>query len=200
MYLSACSCRVLLSQIATVDMSICYEDLSTAAAKSLVANVTTSVKNLMSQPPFDCSHDFFHVSCVSTTAKRLAASERTEKPPIDNLLVTLAALLHDVGDHKYALAGPEANSAESILLRHSAPPTLTSAVQTLFSHVSCSYETDYPETVAAMRTKHSELASVQDADRFDAIGAIGVGRGFAFGGATNRTLNDTEGEFEGRLL
>ena len=118
--------------------------------------------------------------------------------------MTLTALLHDIGDHKYVLPisgqGIGTETAEPILLSHSAPPALAATVQTLVSHVSCSYEQAHPEAVAAVLARHPELAVVQDAERLDAIGAVGIGRAFTYGGAKGRALVETTSVFESKLL
>ena len=118
--------------------------------------------------------------------------------------MTLTALLHDIGDHKYLLpkGGKDipTETAESILLSHSAPSALAATVQKLVSHVSCSHEQAYPEAVAAVLAQYPELAVVQDADRLDAIGAVGIGRAFTYGGANGRTLMETKSVFESKLL
>ncbi|KAK6391338.1 hypothetical protein LTR65_004502 [Meristemomyces frigidus] len=163
-------------------------------------------KRIMSQPPFDTSHDFSHIQRVVELAERLAAAEQTLRPDIqlDLVLVTLTALLHDIGDSKYILptehGNASADTAESILLSHAAPPPLASKVQTLVSHVSCSYELAHPLAVEAVLVEYPELAVVQDADRLDAIGAVGIGRAFTYGGAHGRTLAETRSVFEGKLL
>lgn len=161
----------------------------------------------MSQPPFDCSHDFSHIQRVVTLANDLANAEQALHPevPLNTVLIRLTALLHDIGDHKYVMPSYQdqsqpADTAESILLGHSAPSSLASTVQLLVSHVSCSYELAHPAAVAAVLASHSELAIVQDADRLDAIGAVGIGRAFTYGGANGRTLAETRSVFEGKLL
>lgn len=177
-------------------------DMETSVAL-LIENGTKSVQQVMSLPPFDCSHDFSHIRRVVQLAEDLAAAERTAHPEVqlDSLLITLTALLHDIGDHKYALPTTSMpDTAESILLSHSAPPALAASVQTLVSHVSCSYELAHPSAVAAVLAEYPELAIVQDADRLDAIGAIGVGRAFTYGGANARTLAQTRGIFTSKLL
>ncbi|KAK5127799.1 hypothetical protein LTR85_004915 [Meristemomyces frigidus] len=182
------------------------EHLSAHAATKLIDDVTKDVRRIMSQPPFDCSHDFTHIQRVVGLAEDLTAGERIQRPDVqlDSLLITLTAMLHDIGDHKYILptSHPDVQTAtaESVLLSHSAPPALASTVQTLVSNVSCSYELAHPSAVEAVLARQPELAVVQDADRLDAIGAVGIGRAFTYGGANGRTLAETRGVFEERLL
>lgn len=111
-------------------------------------------------------------------------------------------LLHDVGDHKYAQPGenPENQIAE-FLLEQGADTGLAMKVQLIAKNVSFSNEIKNPRMMRAVLDQHPELAIVQDADRLDAIGAIGIGRCFAFGGAKqpDRDLDGTVGHFTEKL-
>ena len=96
----------------------------------------------------------------------------------------LAALLHDVGDHKYAKAGEDVeNMVSTLLLERGASYELAMKVQIIVKHVGYTNETKDPQSVIDVIAIYPELAIVQDADRLDAIGAVGVARCFAFGGA-----------------
>lgn len=66
---------------------------------------------------------------------------------------------------------------------HGAPEELARKVQILVKHVGYTNEVKSPQSVTDVLSQYPELAIVQDADRLDAIGAVGVGRCFAFGGA-----------------
>lgn len=159
----------------------------------------------------DGSHSFDHVERVRATAVRLAAEEGLA--PADVELVELAALLHDVRDAKYSgseEAGPAA--AREFLLGQAYAPPLAERVAWIIANVSFRKElksreregttsgsgsagegagggSDGPGSDA---TAQLQLAVVQDADRLDAIGAIGIARCFTFGGAKKRPLWDPE--------
>jgi len=93
-------------------------------------------------------------------------------------------LLHDVGDKKYIQPGEDAEVVVcKLLLENGVSQALAMRVQTVVKHVSFSAEKKQPEAVQMILETHPELAVVQDADRLDAIGAIGIGRTFTFGGA-----------------
>ena len=123
----------------------------------------------MSEKPFDSSHDFHHIERVLRLTKTLSDSEHALNPEIqlDPLLITLAAILHDIGDRKYVLKPTEGGDAkvpaptpESILLMHSAPLALASTVQLLVANVSCTNEKKHPEDVLAIIEQYPELAIV----------------------------------------
>ncbi|GBG24074.1 Hypothetical Protein FCC1311_002922 [Hondaea fermentalgiana] len=110
----------------------------------------------------------------------LAKRENVE----DLEVVELAALLHDVKDHKYAAEGEDAGSAiHSLLDGRMDAPRVERIVSTV-ENVSFSKQMKRKEPLEMT----PELAVVQDADRLDAIGAIGIARCFAFGGSRDRAL------------
>ncbi|KAF1353397.1 hypothetical protein BDV97DRAFT_291347 [Delphinella strobiligena] len=159
------------------------------------------VQDYMSR--YDASHDFKHVTRVFALSRNILHQEVQMQqmqqfgvPQYDAQAVLLAALLHDVGDHKYARAGenPENQIAE-FLLEHGADPALAMKVQLIAKNVSFSNEIKNPRMMRAVLEQHPELAIVQDADRLDAIGAIGIGRCFAFG-AAKQPDRDLEGTLE----
>lgn len=163
--------------------------------ETLIAKVTDYVRDYMSH--YDGSHDFRHIQRVVHLARLIQASQ----PTTSLQLVTLAALLHDVGDRKYLKPGEDASRLVStVLISFGAEEALAEKVQTICLGVSYSSEAKDPARVAALVAEHPELAVVQDADRLDAIGAVGIGRTFAFGGARGRTLEDTIDHFEEKLM
>lgn len=124
-------------------------------------------------------HDWWHVLRVWNNAKHIAAEENA------NLyVVELAALLHDIGDHKFhngdETVGPRM-AREWLEKQH--------VEETTIIHV-CSIIKDLSYkgagTSSAMPTLEGKV--VQDADRLDAIGAIGIARTFAYGGHKNREM------------
>lgn len=127
-------------------------------------------------------HDAHHSLRVRRTAVRIAEAEgaRTD-------LVALAALLHDVDDHKLSPAtSASLGNARAFLAAHHVNEPDATAVLTAIREVSFSQN-------KGARPSTLESACVRDADRLDAIGAIGVARTFAFGGAHGRALHDPNG-------
>lgn len=153
----------------------------------LLLSVVQFVQQYMSQN--DASHNFEHIQRVVGLAKHIHAhSAEPLRSQLDARVVTLSALLHDVGDRKYLRAGEDPRTAVAHLLRRlGAGEALAARVQAICLGVSYSGEVRDPEGVRRLVARHPELAVVQDADRLDSIGAIGVGRCFTFGGA-RRTM------------
>jgi uncharacterized protein len=178
---------------------------------TLIPKVTAFVEKYMSH--YDGSHDFNHVRRVVGLAHLIykeinAALEASLTPRMfdeeegyDLHVITLAALLHDVGDKKYLEPGQDGNTLVlSTLLSFGAPEDLAIKVQRIVLGVSYSSEVKDPAAVTALIQKYPELAIVQDADRLDAIGAVGIGRTFTYGGAkTARSMDDTIDHFDVKL-
>ena len=151
---------------------------------------------------FDPSHDFTHIQRVLKLAKIIEARENSSGSTIqyNSDVITLASLLHDVGDHKYLSVGDDGETmVERLLLRFKADAALALEVQTIVNHVSYSKEVKNPAKVQAFITKHPELAIVQDADRLDAIGAFGIARFFVYHAQKGDTLDAAMTFFSERL-
>jgi uncharacterized protein len=118
-------------------------------------------------------HDWWHIHRVHVNAKRIAATEN-----VDGLVVELAALLHDISDSKFN-GGNETLGAEiahDFLIQQGLDNTRIEHVVQIINHISFKGGKE-------SKTFHSkELDVVQDADRLDAIGAIGIARTFNYGG------------------
>lgn len=127
-------------------------------------------------------HDVHHTLRVWRSAVRIAAKEGA-----DQRIVALAALLHDVDDHKLS-PGTHATlgNARAFMSAHGVADVEAEAVLTAIREVSFSENGATPPSTL-------EAACVRDADRLDAIGAIGIGRAFAFGGSHGRALHDPDG-------
>ena len=135
---------------------------------------------------YDMSHDFKHVLRVLALAKHILAQETEANPgkKLDKQAITVAALLHDVGDRKYLQPGENANKMiNDLLAENCCSPSFITKVSLIIENVSYSNEIKQPALVNAVMASHPELAVVQDADRLDAIGAVGIARCFAFGAA-----------------
>lgn len=130
-------------------------------------------------------HDWLHTERVYRTAMRLAR-ESTRQP--DLLTVALGALLHDIDDWKFnggnEDVGPQA--AASWLRSCGAPEKLTKEIQTIIRDLSFKGMGE----IRKMKTVEGEI--VQDADRLDAIGAIGVARAFATGASFGNGILDPD--------
>ena len=152
---------------------------------NLVASTEAAVRSALQG--MDASHDFAHIDRVRRVALSLAAGEGvTDAATL--LVVELGALLHDVADWKYS--GSDTASGESaarILAAAGAEAPLAARVQAVIAGVGFSSEL---LTGSSGGPLPLEVALVQDADRLDAIGAIGIARCFTYGGAKRRPLHD----------
>ncbi|KAL4944006.1 hypothetical protein BDV06DRAFT_220675 [Aspergillus oleicola] len=168
----------------------------------LIPPLTSFVHDCMKD--FDPSHNPAHITRVVSLALRILQSEVARNPDkrIDEVTVHLAALLHDISDRKYLPKTPESNLdangvsvpperlVQHILTTHGAEKDLAERVQKVVSHVSYTTEKKNPNLVKNLIEQEGliELAIVQDADRLDALGAVGIGRCFTFLGAKGRDM------------
>ncbi|WP_183567537.1 HD domain-containing protein [Mucilaginibacter sp. SP1R1] len=128
-------------------------------------------------------HDWWHIHRVWTNAKLIAQTEEAHL-----LTVELAALLHDIADSKFHNGDEEIGpfTAGQYLRSVNVDATVIEHVQQIIRNMS--FKSSFGKTVF-----HSpELAIVQDADRLDAIGAIGIARAFTYGGFKGRELYNPE--------
>ena len=133
-------------------------------------------------------HDFDHTMRVYRTAMEIANSE----PGCDRQIVALAALLHDADDSKLFSTADNANARTFLNLQNMDEATIEK-ICTAITSVSFSKNRD-------RRPELLEGRIVQDADRLDAIGAIGIARTFAYGGKHGRTLDSSIEHFHDKLL
>ena len=169
--------------------------------EELITKVLSYVEDYMSR--FDASHDYEHILRVYSLARTISAREAHLLPPIhyNPNVIALASLLHDVGDKKYLMPGEDGTTmVESILLNFNTPMSLAKEIQEVVSHVSYSTEIEDPSKIQTFITEHPELAVVQDADRLDAIGAVGIGRCFAYTAAKGKgSLQEAIVHFQEKL-
>lgn len=130
-------------------------------------------------------HDWHHTHRVFLISQRIAESEKTDK-----FIVSLGALLHDIADAKFydgdETIGPK--MAKDFLLSLKVQPTIIAHVIQIIENIS--FKNSFDNTVVKFNSP--ELNVIQDADRLDAIGAIGIARAFNYGGFKNRKLYDPE--------
>ena len=148
---------------------------------SLIENTIEFVKNQLQDA--EGGHDWFHMERVYKNALLIAKEENC-----DITIVQLGALLHDIADSKFhdgdETVGPKVareflasqNVAEEIILH-------VIAIIENISFKGGNFERKFTS---------KELDIVQDADRLDALGAVGIARTFNYGGFKNRTLYNPE--------
>ncbi len=128
-------------------------------------------------------HDWWHIDRVRRNALQIARKECA-----DLFVVELAALLHDVADWKFHggddTAGPRA--ARAWLDRNEVNPDTIEQVCEIIASLS------FKGAGVPTEMKTIEGKCVQDGDRLDAIGAIGIARAFAFGGHFGRPMHDPD--------
>lgn len=149
-------------------------------------NIIDKIKNIVKQKleNAEAGHDWFHIERVYKMAVKIAATETN----IDMSVIEYAALLHDIADSKF----------------HDGDETLGPALAREILEELCVSGEKIEHTVKiieniSFKGGHSfsnfeskELDIVRDADRLDAIGAIGVARAFNYGGFKGRKLYDPE--------
>ncbi len=133
----------------------------------------------------EAGHDWFHTQRVFRNALLLARDE-----DVDVLIVSLGALMHDIADAKFhdgdESIGPA--MAKEFLTSIGVDRHIVDEVVSIIKNIS--YKNSFSKIDKDAHSK--ELQVVQDADRLDAIGAIGIARAFHYGGFKNRTLYDPD--------
>lgn len=124
-------------------------------------------------------HDWWHVYRVWKTARHIAQNEQ-----VDMLIVELGALLHDIADSKFHNGDEEIGPRKARQFLHSinVDEAIIEHIENIINNISFKGG-KLPQTF-----KSSELDVIQDADRLDAIGAIGIARTFNYGGFKGRSI------------
>ncbi len=148
----------------------------------LITETIAFVKNELAAA--EVGHDWFHIERVYKNALLLSKNEM-----VDEFIVSLAALLHDIADAKLhngdESIGPK--KATEFLFKMNVDEVIIHRVTTIISEMS------FKNSIGGKTQERSiEFQVVQDADRLDAIGAIGIARCFNYGGFKNRKLYDPE--------
>lgn len=151
----------------------------------IIATTEQFVKEKLYGEP--TGHDWWHVVRVRNTARTLQAAEGGSA-----FIIDLALLLHDVGDRKVIKEeNDDYTIAKNFLGSLAINTAAISEIMHIIQHMSFSSSLGSPDTSGE---RSIEFQIVQDADRLDALGAIGIARAFAFGGSRERPLYDPEYE------
>lgn len=146
---------------------------------SLIANTIVYVKEELENA--EGGHDWFHIERVWKLAKTIA-----EKEKANLMVVELAALLHDIADSKFnngdETVGPQ--KARAFLESQNTNEAVVQHVIQIIENIS------FKGGKEQSKIDTIEFKVCQDADRMDAIGAIGIARAFNYGGFKNRGLYD----------
>ena len=148
----------------------------------LILNNTISfVKNELHNA--EGGHDWFHIERVYKNALLIAETEA-----VNSLIVALGALLHDIADSKFHNGdediGPK--KAKDFLITQEVSAEVIDHVVKIIENIS------FKGGNTQQKYHSKELDVVQDADRLDAIGAIGIARVFNYGGFKNRAIYNPE--------
>lgn len=146
---------------------------------SIISDAIEYVKSIFKDE--HSGHDYFHTMRVFQMATRIAKHENANVE-----VVQLAALMHDLDDIKLSPATHESKErAVRFMKTHGLSNETIRAICAIIDEVSFKgTDSVTPETI--------EGKCVQDADRLDAIGAIGIARAFAYGGSHERVMHDPE--------
>lgn len=149
--------------------------------KSVIDNTVEFVKEKLEGA--EAGHDWFHIERVWKLSKKIAETEECDKD-----VVELSALLHDIADPKFH-NGDETIApkiSREFLEKQNVPNETIEKVLFVIENISFKNRSQAPTNPPI------ELKIVQDADRIDAIGAIGIARTFNFGGFKNNPMYDPE--------
>ena len=147
----------------------------------IIKNTETFVKNSLKNA--EGGHDWFHILRVWNNAKLISKNEN-----VDEFVVELGALLHDIADSKFhdgdETIGPKI--ARKFLESQNVDDAIIVHIENIISNIS------FKGGNFKQQFNSPELEVIQDADRLDAIGAVGIARTFNYGGFKNRPLYNPE--------
>ena len=145
----------------------------------IIENSVSFVKNELKNA--EGGHDWWHIYRVWKTAKHIAQRE-----DVNLFIVELGALLHDIADSKFHNGDEEEGprKARAFLLSQGVEVDAIEHVENIIKHIS------FKGGNLTQAFNSPELDVIQDADRLDAIGAIGIARAFNYGGHKNREMHN----------
>lgn len=156
----------------------------TTSEEKIIENTILFVKKTLKNA--EGGHDWFHIERVYNNAKLISKNEN-----VDEFIVALGALLHDIADAKFydgdETVGPK--MAREFLFSQNVDSTIIEHIVQIIDNIS--YKSSLSKNKKE-RFSSPELDVIQDADRLDAIGAIGIARAFNYGGFKNRQLYNPE--------
>lgn len=148
----------------------------------IIENTISFVKETLKDA--EGGHDWFHIERVYKNALLISKDEK-----VDAFIVSLGALLHDIADAKFyngdETIGPKI--ARKFLKNQQVNEVAIVHIENIINYIS--FKTSFS---SGKKFTSPELDVIQDADRLDAIGAIGIARCFNYGGFKNRALYDPE--------
>lgn len=149
--------------------------------RQIIKNTEAFVKNALKNA--EGGHDWFHILRVWNNAKLISKNEN-----VDGFVVELGALLHDIADSKFhegdETIGPKI--AREFLKNQQVDDSIIVHIENIISNIS------FKGGNFEQKFNSPELEVIQDADRLDAIGAVGIARCFNYGGFKNRPLYNPE--------
>ena len=155
--------------------------MASLSSELLIDKTITFVKKELKNA--EGGHDWFHIERVYKNAMHILKTEEA-----NHLVVALGALLHDIADSKFhdgdETIGPK--KATEFLISENVSSTTIQHVVQIIKNIS------FKGGNTTQKFHSKELDIVQDADRLDALGAIGIARTFNYGGFKNRTIYNPE--------
>lgn len=129
---------------------------------------------------YDSGHDFWHIERVRKLARKINSAEKIA----DTFILDLACILHDTADSKFAATHGNKYDDLEKFLKNSGLDHLKNEIIEIIDNVS------FSNNNKTGNLKNPVLRVLQDADRLDAIGAVGIARAFNYGGFRNNPIFD----------
>jgi len=155
-----------------------------SGSKEIIEKTEKFVQDFFEQEA--TGHDWWHTHRVRKLALRIAREEKA-----DPFIVEMAALLHDVCDYKF-FGGDEKQGQEKVARYLNSLPLESTLIQKILNVIT---NTSFMKTLSlddntAIGEKSPEFKAVSDADKLDALEAIGIARAFTYGGYYRRPIYD----------